>query len=210
MSDYQVSYGADSAEELIVKPLKPGKHEHVKITEIVKEKVGASNIPTLTFKFSLPENKTFTHREFPVNPENIVKNISKFGGKSAQEVIAQETRRTTASILHIFSAFVPQDKIIIGKVESWEQYIDKMIDIAGTSYEGQEFRFKVLYAKNGFLSFPKSVINPWFQNMEVADTITINKYDMKGMTPPAPTQEMNLDAPVLDDNVEIKEDDLEF
>jgi hypothetical protein len=184
-------YGLTNASELSQKPVSAGKHEDVSIIEITKEDVGEQKIPTITFKFGFPDGSTFVHREFPVNRENIVKNISKFPGKKVEEVMAQELKRTSQSILHIFTSFIPVDKLIF-VADSWEDYITKLIDLAGTAYESQRFRCKIVYTKKGYLSFPKSTVSPWFQNMEEADKITINtKWDI--LTPPAPTKEADLE-----------------
>ena len=186
-------YGVNNANDLIQSPVSGGKHENVRITEISVEKVGKDkDIPTLTFKFAFENGSTMTHREFPVNQENIAKNIMKFRGKTVKEVVDSEIKRTAASIIHIMSGFVPKDALLF-MASSWEDYISKMVDLAGTAYETERFRCKVVYQKNGYAGFPKTAFSPWFQNMKDPDTITINpKYDV--IVPPAATPEANLDA----------------
>ena len=192
----EMKYGVTSAAELIQAPVSAGKHENVKITEISVEKVGTNNIPSLTFKFAFPEGKTFTHREFPVNRESIQKNIMKFRGATVDEIVERESTKLAASIIHIMSAFVPQQNLMF-TANSWEDYAQKMVDLAGTAYEGQTFRCKVTYTKKGFLSFPKTTVSPWFQNMEEPDTITLStKWDI--LVPPVPTAEAKLEATAAD------------
>lgn len=188
----EMMYGVSSAEELVSVPIQGGKHENVKITEIVKEEVGEKNIPTITFKFTFPDNKTFTHREFPINRESIVKNISKFRGATVEEVVERESKKLAASIIHIMSSFVTQDKLIF-KATGWEDYIDKMIEIAGTAYEGHTFRCKIVYNKKGFPTFPRTMASPWFLNMKDPDTIVVNSRD--NVTPPTPTPEKDIEMP---------------
>lgn len=190
MSEFK--YGVSSVENLVQSPVSAGKHENVKITEILMEEVGDNKIPTLTFKLSFSDGKTLTHREFPINQESIAKNISKFRGATVQEIVERESIKLAASIIHIMSAFVPQEKLIF-EADSWKDYASKMVEIAGTAYESNLFRCKVVYTKKGYLSFPKTTVSPWFQNMEEPDTITINpKYDK--VVPPAPTAEAQLEA----------------
>lgn len=186
-------YGVSNENELIQSPVNGGKHENTRITEIAVEKVGKDqDIPTLTFKFAFEGGSTMTHRAFPVNQESIARNISKFRGKTVQEVMETEMKRTAAGIIHIMGAFVPKEKLLF-VASSWEEYIGKMVEIAGTAYESETFRCKTVYDKKGYVGFPKTAFSPWFQNMKDADTITINpKYDV--VVPPAPTQEANLDA----------------
>lgn len=204
-------YGVKSTADLVKEPVIAGKYEGVKIVEISKEAVGQNNIPTITFKIKVGD-KIHTHREFPVNRETIAKNISKFRGKTVEEVVQAEGTRVTASIIHIVSSFVPVDKLLF-EVETWEEFIDKVIEIAGTSYETEEFRCKIVYDKKGYAGFPKTTMSPWFQNMKTKDTIVINpKYDK--MIPPAPTKEMELEADTatLDEPVASndKEEEVDF
>lgn len=205
----QMMYGVQSLDELNINtPPSGGKHDNVEIVEISKEEVGDNKVATLTIKLKFEDGKNFTHRFFPVNRENIVKNIAKFGGKSADEVIKTESLKLAGAIIHVLSSFVPADNLVFG-ADSWDDYVSKMIEIAGTAYEGQKFRCKVVFGKNGYATFPRSAVSPFFQNMKDPDTITINpKYDK--IVPPTPTKEMDLDAPASDEGVQIKEDDLEF
>jgi hypothetical protein len=207
----EMKYGVASLDELTPAPVNAGKHTNVRLTEIAFEEVGEKKIPTLSFKFQFPEGKTFTHREFPVNSESIAKNIMKFRGASVKEIVERETNRLAASIIHIMSAFVPKEHLVF-IANSWEDYCKKMVEIAGTSYEGQLFRCKVVYTKKGYLSFPKTTVSPWFQNMQDPDTITVNpKWDM--VTPPVPTNEAKLEATQLDLETNLtlgSEDELEF
>lgn len=186
-------YGVNSLSELIKTPLKAGKHENVKIIEISAEVVGKdTKVKSLGFKIVFPDDVTHIHREFPVNRENIAKHIAKFKGATVEDVVRKEQIATSARIIHIMSSFVPQDKLIF-TVNSWEEYIDKMVEIAGTAYESETFRCKVVFDKRGYSGFPKTTASPWFQNMKEIDTIVINpKWD--NMVPPVNTSEKKLEA----------------
>ncbi len=193
-------YGANSEKDLVQVPVSSGKHENVKITEFTTDRTQSGTL-TLLVKFQTADGKAFQQRFFPVNAENIRKNISKFRGQSAEQVIEDQTRRVSAQITHILSAFVPKQNIFF-TADTWEEYIEKVVEIAGTNYESELFRCKLVYNKSGYIEFPRSTVRPFFENMKEKDNITINpKYD--NITPPAATDEDSLEP-----NAEVTDVDL--
>lgn len=172
-------YFMDESTVNTIKLIPAGITENVKITDIAFEplKQDGSGILVLRFKFEDAQGNTFTHTEFPVDPEQVKKN-SQSWNRPYDELLSEAFRTLGSKVQHILMSFVPADKCkVYGK--TWEEFAKKAIEIAGKAYEGQLFRIKLILNNKDYTSFPRTAIAPFIQNMSIKPgTLVINpKYD---------------------------------
>lgn len=163
--------------------LPAGIHEDVKLDRITKEPAKeGSNQTTLRFHFSSNGEK-FVYSEFQVNEEMVKKYPGKF---SVEQALENAYNNLGDRIYHILASFVPQEALDF-KSNSWDEFCDKVINIAGEAFKPERFRIKVVYNKAGFTTFPN--FPPFIENITVSKTrLKINeKYDL--MEKPKPTSE---------------------
>ena len=177
------------------KSLQPGKHENVKLVSIVKEgaKKDGSGQTVLRFYFD-KQGCNFIHTEFPID-ENRIKENNRNNANSKitdDEAVTKAYKQLSRNISHILGSFVPKDKIVFSISEkdpekAWDQFCDRVIEIAGKSYEGNLFRLALVYNAKDFPIFKK--IPVFMQNMKEPDAIKFNpQWDR--LTPLAPIDDV--------------------
>lgn len=170
------------------KYLDAGITENVKIVDIAAEnsKKDGTGALVLRFYFEGENGATFQHTEFAVDPEHL-KKMAKSWGADAEELIQNAINDMGARIKHILGAFMPEDQIIID-AKTWEDYISKIVALAGDLYKDVKFRVKLVLNNKDFVIFPKKTYSDFIQNMDVPNTLKIvPKYDR--IVPKAPTEE---------------------
>lgn len=174
------------------KYLNAGIVENINLVKIVAEnsKSDGTGAEVLRFYFASESGETFTHTEFAVDPEHI-KTMAKQWGNDADQMIKQAVEDMGARIKHILSTFMPEDQIIID-AKSWEDYISKIVALAGDLYKDSKYRLKLVLNNKDFVQFPKKTFSDFIQNMDTPNTLKIvPKYDR--IVPKAPTEEQLYD-----------------
>lgn len=126
-----------------------GIHPNVTIEKISYEnsKKDETGKNVLAFHFKGPKGETFRHVEWPVETNDA----------NAESKVANMGKR----VKHILTKFVPEENVVINNVESFEQYANEIIRIAGKNYEGKTFAIKLTYGDvknpNANLGFTKYV-----------------------------------------------------
>ena len=152
-------------EEKEYKFLAAGKHTDVKLVRIAKEnsKKDGSGSEVLRFHFE-KNGYLFTHTEWPI----------KEGAKP------EAFQYLSGRIKHILGAFVPKEKTVFRITETnpdraWNQFCDKVIEIAGKAYEGKLFRLKIVLNNSDFTTFPGFPV--FMQDMKEPDGIKFGPKD---------------------------------
>ncbi len=122
-----------------------GIHSGVTIEKISYENVknDGTGKNILAFHFKGSRGETFRHVEWPIEESDA----------NLESKVANMGKR----IKHILSKFVPEESIVIGNVNSFEEYANEVILIAGTAYKGRTFEIKLLLNDSDKLCFPKYV-----------------------------------------------------
>jgi hypothetical protein len=165
-----------------------GIHNGVTIEKISYEnsKEDGTGKNVLAFHFKGSKGETFRHVEFEVEQSD---------AKAETKVVNMSKR-----VKHILSKFVPEENIVINNVNSFKEYVDAIIAIAGTAYQGKTFCIKLNYGTTSYpskyIGFPKYV---GFISND-ADSLKIGKDEL--LSPPSanPTASGNVEdfSPVSD------------
>lgn len=119
-------------------------------SDVILEKVTYENVKkdgtgkmVLAFHFKGSKGETFRHVEWPVESSDA----------NAESKVVNMGKR----IKHILTKFVPEEKVVIENVETFEQYCNAIITILGTSNVDKKVAIKLLYDDKGNLGFPKYI-----------------------------------------------------
>lgn len=132
-----------------------GINENVKIVDIAIEdlKKDGTGGKVLRFHFQAQDGALFSHTEFAVNDAEIARNAS-FAKKNPQEEIVKEYQAQGSRIKHILGAFVPEEENVIDP-KSWEDYMEKVLKVAGRAFDGRLFRIKLILNNKDYERFPR-------------------------------------------------------
>jgi hypothetical protein len=188
---YDLTVNIDS-ESTGISYILPGINENVRLGKAndeypIRYGVSKNNTEFVEFSFLNEEGQTFTHTEFAPTDEDDEKRNKK---------TANQIKR----VRHILTKIVPEDSIKF-KVETFKQFVEKVIEIVGDNYKGKLFRAKIVYNDRNYTTFPNYV--PFMEKMEVEkekSRLTISGDDKVVKTK---------SDPIRDDKnpFEIKEDD---
>ena len=146
-----------------------GIHSDVTIEKIAYEnsKKDGTGKYVLAFHFKGSKGETFRHVEWPVEANDA----------NADSKISNMSKR----IKHILTKFVPEENVIVNNVETFEQYANEIIRIAGKSYEGKTFAIKLTYgdvknpsANLGFTKYVGFIAND-ASTLKISNTECITK-----------------------------------
>lgn len=202
MSMYEITEETSSGSAI----MKPGINENVKIVDICREnsKNDGTGTEVLAFHFKDATGNTFTHKEFPIDEQREKEMAAKYNNDPAERV-KQAFNDMGARIKHILSAFMPASEVLIKGAKGWEDYCDKVVALAGNTYQDQVFRIKVILNKKDYNTFPKKTASPFVENMEEKSSMWINpKYDR--VVPMAPASQDQF-GDGLDDEIGVGADD---
>jgi len=174
-------YGATKQNLTTTRQLTAGKHENVKLERIAKEPARSDGTgqTVLRFYFDIGGHK-FNHTEFPVNEERVVENYYRYpkrgsmAPRSKEEAVEMAIENVNRRVNHILMGFLPVNEILSGlsQTESWDDYCDKVVQLAGNAFESETFRVKLVYNDKGYVCFP---LYPFFiQNIKEEDNLIIN------------------------------------
>jgi hypothetical protein len=157
-----------------------GIHKEVKLVKISKEpaKNDGTGQTVLRFTFQkdikVGESVTpyfYIYTAFPVNPEKIAEfNENKPSSKwTNEQAIANEMKWFSSKIKHILGTFIPKDKLIFKIAEkdpdkAWDAFCDKVIELAGKSFEGERFDMKLILDGKDRPGFPRYAFQPFIKN----------------------------------------------
>jgi hypothetical protein len=157
-----------------------GIHKGVKLLKISKEpskKDGTGQtVLRFTFEKEVPvgegvDKYYFIYTAFPINAEKIAEmNENKPNSKwTNEQAVGNEMKWFSNKIKHILGAFIPKDKLVFKITEkdpekAWEMFCDKVIELAGKSFEGVAFDIKLIYDAKDRAIFPRYAFNPFIKN----------------------------------------------
>lgn len=157
-----------------------GISENIKLLEIAIEpmKQDGTGGNVLKFHFQSADGALFIHTEFPVD-EASVRQSALFAKRNPDDEIKKEYDAQARRFKHILEGFVPEDRLVIKDVKSWEDYMQKVVAVAGKAYDGILFRIKLILNNKDFERFPRIPGKGGFiLPMNAPDTLEINpKYD---------------------------------
>ncbi|NCC41804.1 MAG: hypothetical protein EOM21_20800 [Gammaproteobacteria bacterium] len=157
-----------------------GIHKEAKLVKISKEPAKNDGTGQTVLRFTyqkdikIGENTTpyfYIYTAFPVNPDKIIEfNVNKPNSKwSDEQAVQNELKWFSNKIKHILGTFVPKDKLVFKINEkdlekAWDAFCDKVIELAGKSYEGHSFDFKLVLDGKDRPGFPKYAFQPFIKN----------------------------------------------
>lgn len=159
-----------------------GIQENISLINIAIEpmKKDGTGGNVLKFHFQSENGALFTHTEFPINDAQIASR-ARMEKKNVDDEIRKEYGIQARRIKHILDAFVPEDDNVIdpSTVNSWQKYMERVLEIAGHAYQGRKFRLKIILSSKDFERFPNTPGEGGFiLPMESANTLKLNpKYD---------------------------------
>lgn len=131
------------------------------------------------FHFVNDKGEVLVHTEYEPSDED-------------QEKLDNKTLNQIKRFKHIITKFVPDEKFIF-EASDFKSFVEKSIQILGTSYVGKKLRIKVVLNSNDYTTLPNYV--PFIENMEVAKSkLSINTAMdkvVKGRPDVEPTSQAN-------------------
>lgn len=158
-----------------------GIHQNVKLIKISKEpsKRDGTGQTVLRFTFEKDvkigdniEKYYYIFTAFPLDAEKIVERNQNNPNSKWDDVKAVQNEFTWFSnkLKHILGTFIPKEKLVFKIAEkdpdkAWNALCDKIIELAGTSFEGHSFEFKIVLDNNDRANFPRYSFKPFIRNM---------------------------------------------
>lgn len=206
--------------------LSAGIHKNVKLLKITKEPSKRDGTGQTVLRFTFEKEVAvgegidkyyFIYTAFPINVEKVVEmNENKPNSKWLNEqAVNNEIKWLSNKIKHILGAFVPKNNLIFKITEkdpekAWEMFCDKVIEIAGKSFEGIPFDIKLILDSKDRAIFPKYAFNPFIKasSNNAVKLIIDPKYER--VEPLPQTEEANEEWASTETSSEDKSDDLPF
>ena len=160
-----------------------GITENVSLKDVLYEplKADGTGDDVLKFLFGDPTGASFTHIEFPIEPDRLTE-LAKGWGKSqadAESYVKQQFDAQGERIKHILACFIPKDKCIF-RANSFKEFAEGVITMLGQSHTDVPCRVKIVYKKNSqYTTFPNRAFKPFIQPMKEPNKLAIDpKWDI--------------------------------
>lgn len=158
-----------------------GIHQNVKLVKISKEpsKKDGTGQTVLRFTFekdvNIGENIDkyyYIFTAFPLDRDSIIERNQNNPNSKYDDTTAVKNEFTWFSnkLKHILGTFIPKEKLVFKIAEkdpdkAWNMLCDKIIELAGTSYEGHSFELKLILDIKNRAGFPRYSFKPFIRNM---------------------------------------------